>query len=697
MHRGHLTTILACAALAGCGRFGFDARACPDSLVDADGLGTADAPFRLCAASQVAELAGQTELLDAHVVLTEDLDFAGVAFAGIGTMEAPFTGFFDGNGYRIKNLDVAGAPGQPAGLFAVTAAAHIEDVTLDAPVVAGSEDVGALVGYCDTSQVRTITITDADVRGETGVGGLVGEAAECHVIGANLSGVVQGTVEAVGGIAGAAGSSSFMNIETTVDVEAPLASGVGGIVGKDNWSPVIVQHVTARAKVVGNQDVGGLVGYNGDGSQIYRTQFEGTVRGNVGVGGFAGGNYDSPFLVYSSSVVADVTGSDGVGGFSGKHYYRTNFYDSYFKGTLTGVGSSQRAFGGFFGDVEYYGWVERSYVDVTVDSRAATVGGVIGYIGYWSGDAATYDIARSFSAANVTGQSGTATVSLWVGQNVDPNPFTGAGTYYWAGGSCTNLAGGGCGSGGASVPDRAAFQSPASVPLSTWDFDRVWRSNPGAFPTLRLEQSSAPIVAGSCNADVIAELPYGCDLMIEDGDVNERRIALRDRSTTCDWLGVGVDALYGTPAFGDAGTCTMAFTVTDGTHTTELQTFEIAVHRGVLVSPTDQSSRTSHQFGSYSAGSAPVTKLYTLTNFDNVTATALSIGNLPTDGFAFAGGAYPGTGGSCGATLGAGQSCTVAITFTPLSQGIRSAPLAIRFTTSGGPLEYTFALLAFVN
>ncbi len=220
-------------------------------------------------------------------------------------------------------------------------------------------------------------------------------------------------------------------------------------------------------------------------------------------GGIVGGNYDSPFHVYSTSVNADVAGTTSVGGFSGHHYYRSRFFDSHFTGTITGVGANQAGFGGFFGDVEYYGWVERSYVDVTIDSQSATVGGFIGYIGYWSGNSDAYDIVDSFSVANVSGSSFGDTISLWVGENIDPNPLVGAGSYSWSGATCVNTGGGGCGSGGMSVADVEQFRDPNAVPLSFWDFDQVWQSQAGAFPTPRLEQLHAPTVSGTCPGTAI--------------------------------------------------------------------------------------------------------------------------------------------------------------------------------------------------
>lgn len=690
MSRGRLA-IAACAMLAGCGRVAFEPVPCPNATDDTlEGLGTAEEPYEICSPAQVAAVVTRPENLDAYFILKQDLDFWGVPFDGIGAVGAPFTGRFDGNGHTIMNLTVTPAPGLPAGFVNVASTARIENLMLDRVTIVGSQQAGAVIGSCDRSQVRNAIVTAADVRGETNVGGLVGETSECQVIGASLSGSVEGSVGSIGGVVGAAGSSAFLNIDATVVVTAPLASAVGGVVGEDNWSPVILQNVSVQGDVVGNEDVGGIVGFNGDGSRIYRTRFEGTVRGTTGVGGFAGGNYDSPFEVYSTSVVADVTGNSGVGGFSGRHWYRTRFFDSYFRGTLTGAGANQNGFGGFFGDVEYYGWVERSYVDLTIDSSASTVGGIMGHIGYWSANSDTYDVVDSFSAANVTGSSATPTISRWVGENLDPNPLVGAGSYYWGGGGCVNHGGGGCGAGGTAVGDPSQLQTPGGPPLVRWDFERVWQAESGAFPTLRLEQLHAPAPTHACTGTAIVGLQYACDLTVVDADANEIQIATLEAADSCGWLSADVFALRGAPAPAHVGSCTAAFSVTDGLHTTAPQMVPIEVHLGVVLTPADTSG-AGYSMGVHPVGSAAITQVFTLTNQEAV-PVSLSVAGLPTNDFGFVGGAYPGTGGTCGATLAPAQTCTIELAYTPTTSGSVVAPVAIQFTAARGPVSYPFAL-----
>jgi len=680
-------------ALAAC-RLEFDPLPCP---FETEGEGTIETPYRVCNPDHVATAI--TQSLDSYILLTGDVDFANTVFAGIGSTEAPFTGRIDGNGKTIRNITVVAAEGQPGGFINAAVGVRIENVTLENVTIVGDQYVGGLFGWCDRAQVRGVTLKNVTVSGRSNVGGIVGEATECQVFHANVDARVEGTEEAIGGIVGVAGASAFINIEGTVVVDAPLASAVGGIVGQDVWNPTTIQNAVVHADVTGDEAVGGLVGENDDGTTILRSQMTGAVRGRWGVGGFAGANYDSPFHVYATSVEMDVTGTEAVGGFSGAHWYRTKFYDSYFRGALHGTGAAQSSFGGFFGNVYYYGWVERSYVDVTIDSAASTVGGFMGKIEYWSSNAAVYDIARSVAVANITGSSATATVSPWVGENVDPNPFTGAGSVYWGGAACTNLGGGGCGTGGTNVANLAQLQSPSGPPLSSWDFTTVGHGQTGAIPSLRLDQPTTPSLAQACPTFAIVGQHYACNLEVTDTDVNEVRLPILDPSHSCGWIAGqlrdfgnvgGLSAqVHGTPDAMHEGSCVLAFTVTDGVNEGSIETMTVQVHRGVTIAPNQNPWENAPTV--WFMGTNPGTPLIvevTLTNQELIPVTGLGIGGLPANGFRYAGGTFPGTGGTCATTLASNAACTLAIEFAPTVSGPYSQTVQVQFTAARGPVSY---------
>lgn len=98
-------------------------------------------------------------------------------------------------------------------------------------------------------------------------------------------------------------------------------------------------------------------------------------------------------------------------------------------------------------------------------------------------------------------------------------------------------------------------------------------------------------------------------------------------------------------------------------------------------------------FGSASVNSV-THKTITITNSTTVTATSISAQTLPS-GFTFKNGSYPGQGGTCSTSLGAGGSCTIVITFNPLIVGNFSGTLALNYyngvanTSNSGSLSAT--------
>jgi len=90
------------------------------------------------------------------------------------------------------------------------------------------------------------------------------------------------------------------------------------------------------------------------------------------------------------------------------------------------------------------------------------------------------------------------------------------------------------------------------------------------------------------------------------------------------------------------------------------------------------------------------THTLTLTNFGLVTATLTP--TLSGAGFSYlGGGSFPGAGGTCGATLAAGQACSVQVAFTPTLPGAVSGSLDIQHPNSLGELVISSAALSGVG
>lgn len=95
------------------------------------------------------------------------------------------------------------------------------------------------------------------------------------------------------------------------------------------------------------------------------------------------------------------------------------------------------------------------------------------------------------------------------------------------------------------------------------------------------------------------------------------------------------------------------------------------------------SEQGTFDFGSVAIGTV-VEHTFTLTNEGGTAATQLRPQPFGAP-FGFKGGAYPGTGGTCGTELQRGGSCTLVVTFAPTWQGPSHSVLAVDFNdgTSG--------------
>ena len=75
-----------------------------------------------------------------------------------------------------------------------------------------------------------------------------------------------------------------------------------------------------------------------------------------------------------------------------------------------------------------------------------------------------------------------------------------------------------------------------------------------------------------------------------------------------------------------------------------------------------------YDYSTVASGGGTAQRVFTITNSGASAATAMSEGGVGAP-FNYLGGGYPGTGGDCGLTLGAGASCTIVVQFTPVALG----------------------------
>lgn len=181
-----------------------------------------------------------------------------------------------------------------------------------------------------------------------------------------------------------------------------------GLFGKIDSSSEIKNIVLENVKVIGNSDVGGLVGYN-SGGNIINTSIDGMVTGHSGhIGGLVGRNDDGQVTESYSNV--SVEGEVGVGGLVGWNGLNNGYVtESYSDG---GVVGDDRV-GGLVG--WNLGRTENSYSKGDVNG-VTRVGGLIGENqgDPWYGDYPGR-VSESYAAGNVSGDSG---VGGLIGANI---------------------------------------------------------------------------------------------------------------------------------------------------------------------------------------------------------------------------------------------------------------------------------------
>jgi len=214
---------------------------------------------------------GAAYTLGANIDMSETATGTGMwssaGFVPVGDSVTPFTGTFDGLNNTISNLTINRAATIPQGLFGYTLGGVISNVGLTNVSVAGSNSVGALLGYNGVgSQVINSYVSAGTVSSSWGVGGLVG-ANEGSIGTSYVDGVtVNGGNGSVGGLAGRNLGSITASHVTNSAVSGTMQE-VGGLVGVNSITGSIADSYVDNSSVDGAFGVGGLVGMN-DGQML---------------------------------------------------------------------------------------------------------------------------------------------------------------------------------------------------------------------------------------------------------------------------------------------------------------------------------------------------------------------------------------------------------------------------------------------
>lgn len=281
------------------------------------GEGTSEDPFAVSNSTQLDQVRNHP---DAFFIQTENISLAdhqsGLGWEPIGTLENPFTGHYDGNGYSIANLRIT-RQGEPyVGLFGYVGArgskeTTIKNITLENVTVIGGFATGALAGQIEGNQntrIENSSVNNGIVRGDAAVGGLVGAsnsfmenalAAEAYRPGiynswANVevslrSSYAEGK-EKFGGLVGCNQKGLIANCYAAGSVNVEGGTKIGGLTGSNEYKGLIIDSYTVTAIETTECDLtGGLTGNNGTGRNAgqvihsyWNTETTGTTESAAG-------------------------------------------------------------------------------------------------------------------------------------------------------------------------------------------------------------------------------------------------------------------------------------------------------------------------------------------------------------------------------------------------------------------------------
>ncbi|MBW6537469.1 MAG: hypothetical protein K0B11_20845 [Mariniphaga sp.] len=278
------------------------------------GIGTLADPYLIATLKQ---LDGVRYNLGKHFKQVAHVDLSdygsGTGWKSIGDEYDPFTGSFDGNGYRISNLTMNEDMFFYIGLFGYTSGSVLKNITIESILIKGESYAGGLVGsnggdIIDCSASGEIEGSGYNNGGLVGVNQENGSIADCQAR-VKVSGLVGS-----GGLVGM-NDGAITNCYATGDVSVnEIGDNVGGLVagGLVSSNYGTIENCYATGRVSGEEDIGGLVGKNN--GVIHECSVTGDVSGVYFTGGLVGWNWG---FITNSTATGNVSGTDWVGGFAG--------------------------------------------------------------------------------------------------------------------------------------------------------------------------------------------------------------------------------------------------------------------------------------------------------------------------------------------------------------------------------------------
>lgn len=245
---------------------------------------------------QLVAIAKNLDAMDKYFILTKDIDMKGIDFQPIGSINKPFTGVFDGNGYSVKNLNISLPHNDDVGFFAATENARVSNFLLENANVGAKNEVGGLIGYAKHTNIVNCSLSGR-VSGKVAVGGLIGIGKYNQITGCETSGEIKTNVKS--------NAKSLFDESSTEE----LSSYCGGIAAIDEGSTINSSY--SNAKIVSESNVGGIVGSSNSyiPTKINDSYFDGQLIGKQNVGAIVG-NSGNTVLSRCYSIGRELGGND---------------------------------------------------------------------------------------------------------------------------------------------------------------------------------------------------------------------------------------------------------------------------------------------------------------------------------------------------------------------------------------------------
>lgn len=398
-------------------------------------------------------------------VLKKDIDCVGIEFYPIGTVELPFTGELDGQGYTISNISINSSQNDNVGIFGVTETkAKIEDLILDNINIIGHNYVGALIGTANNTVISDVIVKNKKkehIFGNSFVGGMIGKTDKfTKIFRASAFNKVTGSKGPVGGLIGEMDGEIYNSSAHGM----VIGTCAGGLIGRANGS---VENSSATGLINGSGGAGGgLIGEaNG---KVVNSHATGNTAGRF-AGGLIGIATNSVSFSSSSGRALSAGNSGSAGGLIGKT-----------SGSVNSSFATGNAGGGFEGTAG--GLIGIATGDISDSYARGNAWGGAGYAGGLIGHSEHNNIINCYSTGQVFGVNSEGnlithgyTMSGLIGSNYLSNIFNS----YWDMETSRQLTS----AGGLGKSTSEMFRMNN---YEGWDFFKIWFSRERiSYPILR--------------------------------------------------------------------------------------------------------------------------------------------------------------------------------------------------------------------